>query len=45
MILFWSVFCCENSNKLKKMALEGKVGWALNVFTLGPMTYATLVLN
>ncbi len=42
---FRAYFVVWNSNKLKKMALEGKYGWAFNVFTLGPMTYATLVLN
>jgi hypothetical protein len=41
----WVYFVVGNSNKLKKMALEGNFGWALNVFTLGPMTYPTLVLN
>jgi hypothetical protein len=50
---FWVNFVAENSNKLQKLGLEGKISWALNVFyilffienvfTLGPMAQATLV--
>jgi hypothetical protein len=29
-------FVDGNSNKLQKLGLEGKISWALNVFTLGP---------
>jgi len=37
-------FVAENSKKLQKLGLEGKISWAFNVFTLGPTTQATLVL-
>jgi hypothetical protein len=30
----WMDFVVGNSNKLQKLGLEGKVSWALNVFTL-----------
>jgi len=40
---FWEDFVVENSNKLQKWGLEGKISWALNVFTLGSTTQATLV--
>ncbi len=36
-------FVVENSNKLQKLGLEGKVTQALNVFTLGPRAHATLI--
>jgi hypothetical protein len=32
---FWVNFVVRNSNKLQKLGLEGKIGWAFNVFTLG----------
>ncbi len=32
-----------NSNKLQNLGLEGKISWALNVFTLAPMAQAILV--
>jgi len=38
-------FVVENSNKLQKMGLEGKINEAFNVFTLGPMAQATLEVN
>jgi hypothetical protein len=38
-------FVVGNLNKLKKLTLERKISWTFNVFTLGPMTYTTLVLN
>ncbi len=41
----WMDFVARNSNKLKKLDLEGKISWALNVFTLGPTTKATLVFH
>ncbi len=31
---FWMDFVVGNSNKLQKLGLEGKISWALNVFTL-----------
>jgi hypothetical protein len=37
-------FVVGNSNKLSKLGLEGKINWALNVFTVGPTTHATLVI-
>ncbi len=37
-------FVAENSKKLQKLGLEGKISWAFNVFTLGPTTQAALVL-
>jgi len=37
-------FVVKNSNNLQKLSLEGKFSWALNVFTLGPMAQATLVV-
>jgi len=37
-------FVAENSNKLPKLGLEGKISWTLNVFTLCPTTQVTLVL-
>jgi hypothetical protein len=39
------IFVVGNSNKLQKLGLEGKISQALNVFTLGPMVQATLVVN
>ncbi len=36
-------FVAENSKKLQKLGLEGKISWAFNVFTLGPTTQAALV--
>ncbi len=30
-------FVAENSKKVEKLGLEGKIDWAVNVFTLGPM--------
>ncbi len=33
-IEFWMNFVGGNSNKLQKLSLEGKISWALNVFTL-----------
>ncbi len=36
-------FIIENSNKLQKLGLEGKVSRALNVFTLESTTQAKLV--
>ncbi len=40
---FWEDFVVENSNKLQNLGLEGKISWALNVFTLGPTMEARLV--
>jgi hypothetical protein len=37
-------FVAENSNKLQKLGLEGKISWTFNMFTLGPTTHGTLVL-
>ncbi len=37
-------FVAENSNKLQKLGLERQISWALNVFTPGPMSQATLVV-
>jgi len=31
---FKVIFVLGNSNKLRKMGLKGKIGWAFNVFTL-----------
>jgi hypothetical protein len=31
---FWVDFVARNSNKLQNLGLEGKISWALNVFTL-----------
>ncbi len=31
---FWVDFVARDSNKLRKLGLEGKISWALNVFTL-----------
>jgi len=31
---FWVNFVAENSKKLQQLGLEGKISWALNVFTL-----------
>jgi hypothetical protein len=36
-------FVARNSNKLQKLGLGRKFGWAFNVFTLGLMVQATLV--
>ncbi len=36
-------FIAENSNKLQKLGLEGKVGRVLNVFALGSTAQAKLV--
>ncbi len=41
----WLIFVVGNSNKLQKLGLEGKISWAFNAFTLGPMAHATLVVN
>jgi hypothetical protein len=43
-LVFEWIFVVEISNKLQKiLGLEGKLSWALNVFTLGPTTQGTLV--
>ncbi len=42
---FWVNFVVRNSNKLQKLGLEGKLSWALNVFTLGANGHATLVMH
>jgi hypothetical protein len=36
-------FVLDNSNKLQKLGLEGKINQAFDVFTLGPTAHATLV--
>jgi hypothetical protein len=36
-------FVAGNSNKLQNLSLKGKISSALDVFTLGPTTQATLV--
>ncbi len=41
---FWVDFVFKNSNKLQKLGLKGKFGWAFNVFTVGPMAHATLII-
>jgi hypothetical protein len=33
-------FVAENSNKLQKLGLKGKISWTLNVFTLRPRAQA-----
>jgi hypothetical protein len=35
---FWVGFVAENSNKLQKLGLGGKIIWARKMFTLGPTT-------
>jgi hypothetical protein len=35
-------FVAENSNKLQKLGLKGKISWTLIVFTLRPTAQATL---
>ncbi len=40
---FWMDFVAENSNKLQKLGLDGRISWAFNVFTLEPMAQATLI--
>jgi hypothetical protein len=40
---FWMDFVVGNSKKLWKLSFEGKISWALNVFTLEPMAEGTLV--
>ncbi len=42
---FWMDFVAGNSNKLQILGLEGIISWALNVFTLGPMTQPTLCIG
>jgi hypothetical protein len=43
--LFFLVdFVVKNSNKLQKLGLEGKIGWAFNVFIVGPTAHATLII-
>jgi len=42
-MMFWMNFVVGNSDNLQKLGLEGKISWALNVFTLGPTTQATLI--
>jgi hypothetical protein len=44
-LIFWVDFVAENSKKLQKLGLEGKISWALNVCTLGAMAQATLVIE
>ncbi len=36
-------FIAGNSKKLQKLGLEGKISWALDVFTRGLMADATLI--
>jgi hypothetical protein len=36
-------FVAKKSNKLQKLGLKGKISQALDVFTLGPTTHATLI--
>ncbi len=38
-------FVVRNSNKLQKLGLGGKISENLNVFTLGPTTQVTLVVE
>jgi uncharacterized CHY-type Zn-finger protein len=42
---FFEDIVAINSKKCKKLGLEGKMSWALNMFTLEPTTQATLVGN
>jgi len=42
-MIFWVNFVVGNSDNLQKLGPEGKISWALNVFTLGPTTQATLI--
>ncbi len=42
-IAFWVNFFAENSDKLPKLGLEGKISWAHTLFTLEPTALATLV--
>ncbi len=42
---FWVIFVVGNSNKLQKLGLEGNISQAFNVFTLGPIAQATLVVK
>ncbi len=41
----WVDFVVRNSNKLQKLGLGGKISENLNVFTLGPTTQVTLVVE
>ncbi len=36
-------FAAKSLNKLQNLGLEGKINWALNVFTLGQIAQDTLV--
>ncbi len=36
---FWMDFYVGNSNKLQKLGLEGKISWALDVFTLSNLKF------
>jgi hypothetical protein len=38
-------FVVRNSNKLQNLGLGGKISENLNVFTLGPTTQVTLVVE
>jgi hypothetical protein len=42
---FGVIFVVGNSKQLQKLGLEGKISQAFNVFTLGPVAQATLVVN
>jgi hypothetical protein len=42
-IAFRVDFVAGNSQTMQKRGFKGKICWALNVFTLGPMAQATLV--
>ncbi len=41
---FWEDFVVGNSKKLQKLGLEGKISWALNMFTFGPTAHPTLAI-
>jgi len=40
---FWMNFVVEDSNKLKKLGLKGRISQALDMFILGPIAHATLI--
>ncbi len=42
---FWVDFAAENSNKLQKLGLEGKISCAFNVFALGPSMLMFIMLH
>jgi hypothetical protein len=42
---FWMDFVVKISQKLQKLGFEGKINWAFNVCTIGPIAHVTLIIT